>query len=128
MDDVDALVARARFAQGPWAALSLDKRVQVWASHPERKKLNNIHVGGDHTDHVRLMLDLIVLGFWSDSTRISTFMFGNAVSPRNFSFLEASIILHGGGLVGESDLRFITFGHPRNQRSRARRRCRPARP
>ena len=43
---------------------------------------------GDHTEHVRLMLDLMVLAFWTDSTRISTFMFGNAVSSRNFSFLE----------------------------------------
>jgi hypothetical protein len=43
---------------------------------------------GDHTEHVRLMLDLMVLAFWSDSTRISTFMFGNAVSNKNFSFLD----------------------------------------
>jgi len=43
---------------------------------------------GDHTEQVRLMLDLMVHAFWTDSTRISTFMFGNAVSPRNFSFLE----------------------------------------
>ncbi len=43
---------------------------------------------GNHTEHVRLMLDIMVLAFWSDSTRISTFMFGNAVSSRNFSFLE----------------------------------------
>jgi hypothetical protein len=34
------------------------------------------------------MLDLMVLSFWSDATRVSTFMFGNAVSPRNFSFLD----------------------------------------
>jgi hypothetical protein len=43
---------------------------------------------GDHTEHVRLMLDLMVLSFWTDTTRIGTFMFGNAVSGRNFSFLE----------------------------------------
>lgn len=43
---------------------------------------------GDHSEHVRLMLDLMVLAFWSDSTRISTFMFGNAVSNKNFSFLD----------------------------------------
>ncbi|MEO6034084.1 MAG: DUF1552 domain-containing protein [Verrucomicrobiota bacterium] len=42
----------------------------------------------NHTEHVRLMLDLMVLAFWSDSTRISSFMFGNAVSAKNFSFLE----------------------------------------
>ena len=44
--------------------------------------------GADHSEHVRLMLDLMVLAFWSDSTRVGTFMFGNAVSPRNFSFLD----------------------------------------
>jgi hypothetical protein len=43
---------------------------------------------GNHTEHTRLMLDLMVLAFWSDSTRVATFMFGNAVSGRNFSFLE----------------------------------------
>ena len=43
---------------------------------------------GNHTEHVRLMLDLMVLAFQTDSTRVSTFMFGNAVSGRNFSFLE----------------------------------------
>ncbi len=37
---------------------------------------------------VRLMLDLMVLGFWTDTTRNMTFMFANDVSPRNFSFLE----------------------------------------
>jgi hypothetical protein len=36
---------------------------------------------------VRLMLDLIVLAFWTDTTRNMTFMFANDVSPRNFSFL-----------------------------------------
>jgi hypothetical protein len=38
---------------------------------------------------VRLMLDMIVLAFWTDTTRNLTFMFANDVSPRNFSFLDA---------------------------------------
>ncbi len=42
---------------------------------------------GDHTEHVRLMLDLVALAFWTDATRIATFMFGNAVSSRSFAFL-----------------------------------------
>jgi hypothetical protein len=37
---------------------------------------------------VRLMLDMMVLAFWTDTTRNITFMFANDVSPRNFSFLE----------------------------------------
>lgn len=40
------------------------------------------------TDHVRLMMDIMILAFWTDSTRVSTFMFGNAVSGKNFSFLD----------------------------------------
>ena len=34
------------------------------------------------------LMDLMVLAFWSDSTRVSSFMFGNDVTGRNFSFLE----------------------------------------
>jgi hypothetical protein len=41
----------------------------------------------NHLEHVRLMLDLIVLAFQTDSTRISTFMFANCVSGRNFTGL-----------------------------------------
>ncbi len=41
-----------------------------------------------HAEHVRLMLDMIALGFQSDTTRVGTFMFGNAVSGVNFRFLE----------------------------------------
>jgi hypothetical protein len=68
---------------------ALDKRVAAWADSPERDKMiKNVRRSGDHTDHVRLMLDLMVLAFWTDSTRVSTFMFANAVSPKNFSFLE----------------------------------------
>jgi hypothetical protein len=37
---------------------------------------------------VRLMLDMVVLAFWTDSTRLCTFMFANDVSGRNFSFLD----------------------------------------
>jgi hypothetical protein len=41
-----------------------------------------------HAEHVRLMLDMIALAFQADLTRISTFMFSNAVSNENFAFLE----------------------------------------
>jgi hypothetical protein len=42
----------------------------------------------DYPEHVRLMLDMIALAFQSDTTRIATFMFGNAVSMIYFRFLE----------------------------------------
>jgi hypothetical protein len=41
----------------------------------------------DVTDRVRLMMDILVLAFWTDSTRIASFMFGNEVTGRNFSFI-----------------------------------------
>ena len=87
---------RAEENKLPAAALTeieaLDKRVLAWSAarnDPERKRMiKNIRNSGDHTEHVRIMLDLMVLGFWTDTTRISTFMFGNGVSPKNFSWLE----------------------------------------
>jgi hypothetical protein len=62
----------------------LGKRIQDYYADPARASERS----GDHSEHVRLMLDIMVLAFWSDSTRVSTFMFGNAVSNKNFSFLE----------------------------------------
>jgi hypothetical protein len=67
---------------------ALDKRISTWGN-PERQKLvKHVRNSGDHQEHVRLMLDMMVLAFWTDSTRVSTFMFGNGVSPKNFSWLE----------------------------------------
>lgn len=43
---------------------------------------------GDHAAHVRLMLDVIAMAFQSDTTRVATFMFGNAVSNVSFRFLD----------------------------------------
>jgi hypothetical protein len=71
----------------PLVRREIDKlglRIKDYYSDPARASERS----GDHTEHVRLMLDLMVLAFWSDSTRLSTFMFGNAVSGKNFSFLE----------------------------------------
>ncbi len=42
----------------------------------------------DHAEHVRLMMDMIAVAFQSDTTRVATFMFGNAVSNVSFRFLE----------------------------------------
>lgn len=43
--------------------------------------------GVDITEKVRQMLDIMALAFRSDATRVITYMFGNAASNRNFSFL-----------------------------------------
>jgi hypothetical protein len=50
------------------------------------------YTGVDVTEKTRLMMDILALAFWSDASRVSTFMFGNSVSDRNFAFIEG---VHG---------------------------------
>lgn len=45
-------------------------------------------IPAEHPQHVRLMLDILALAFWTDSTRISTLMLGDAQTGRDFSFLD----------------------------------------
>jgi hypothetical protein len=47
-----------------------------------------------HEEHCKLMLDMIATAFQSDTTRISTFMFGNAVSNVSFRFLDGVTLGH----------------------------------
>ena len=54
-------------------------------SHPSTLTPPDPHIPKDFQQHIELMLDLIVLAFWTDQTRIATFMFANDVSNRNFS-------------------------------------------
>ena len=84
--EFDAKRQRADVLEDPLARQAIEdlgRRIDVY-SDPARVSERR----GNHTEHVKLMLDLMVLGFWTDSTRVSTFMFGNAVSGRNFSFLD----------------------------------------
>ena len=67
---------------------TLDKNISKAMGKANREEELNSRPRLDHTEHVRLMMDIMILAFWSDSTRVSTFMFGNAVSNRNFSFLD----------------------------------------
>ena len=42
----------------------------------------------DRAEHVRMMLDLIVLALWTDTTRVATMMYANSLSEANFSFID----------------------------------------
>lgn len=87
---IDADIARVASGENVDPAMTealarLDKNITATLAK------NPVHPGSqlrlDHTEHCRLMLDLMAMAFWSDSTRASTFMFGWAVSGKNFSFL-----------------------------------------
>lgn len=42
----------------------------------------------DYAEHIRLMFDLIVLAFQTDTTRVCTFMFANEGSSRPYPFID----------------------------------------
>jgi hypothetical protein len=79
------------------AVRQVEKRIEFFSKpdprqwKPESRPRENIAAPqgepGDHQEHVRLMLDLIVLAFWTDSTRIGSFMCANDVSGMNFGKL-----------------------------------------
>ncbi len=67
---------------------ALDKRISKAMGKASREEELNSLPRFDHGEHSKIMLDLMVLAFWSDSTRVATFMFGNDVTNRNFSFID----------------------------------------
>ncbi|GDY11476.1 hypothetical protein LBMAG53_03530 [Planctomycetota bacterium] len=46
------------------------------------------NLGRDHTKRTRLMLDILALALWTDTTRVATFMFGNDRNNMNYSFID----------------------------------------
>lgn len=64
--------------------------------------------GVDITEKVRLMFDIMALAFWSDATRVTSFMFGNSVSGRNFSFLDGVSGSHHGISHHKDDPRLMS--------------------
>lgn len=84
LDSVRAVEKQLAFLATPaekrWIPTSKDAPVNVPDSVTGVPK--------DIREHVKVMLDLMVLAFWSDSTRVASFMFANDVSGRNFTFIE----------------------------------------
>ena len=78
------------------AVRSVEARLQA-AMAPQPRWVNEGDLGvarpapgipDSHEEHVRLMLDILLLAFWTDTTRVATFMFGDAQTARDFSFLD----------------------------------------
>jgi hypothetical protein len=74
---------------------SVEQRVEA-SMRPQKRWINQGKfpldrpapgIPDSHAEHLRLMLDIFVLAFWSDSTRIGTFMLGDAQSAVDYSFL-----------------------------------------
>jgi hypothetical protein len=54
------------------------------------QQFSNIDIPSDYGEHIRLMGDLMVLAFQTDTTRISTFMFANEGSNRSYKSIGVS--------------------------------------
>lgn len=54
------------------------------------KQFTNIDLPSDYGEHIRLMGDLMVLAFQTDTTRVSTFMFANEGSNRSYKSVGVS--------------------------------------
>ena len=54
------------------------------------KQFSNIDIPSDYGEHIRLMGDLMVLAFQTDTTRVSTFMFANEGSNRSYKSVGVS--------------------------------------
>lgn len=82
LDSVRAVEKRIEFA-------NRSKR-KSWQPSAAEMKLNGLNAGvpDEFPEHIEVMLDMMVLAFQADATRVSTFMFANDVSGRNFSFLD----------------------------------------
>jgi hypothetical protein len=74
---------------------SVERRLEA-AMRPQKRWINQKRfplerpapgIPETHAEHKRLMLDILLLAFWTDSTRIATFMFGDAQSSQDYSWL-----------------------------------------
>ena len=45
-------------------------------------------IPADHAEYIRTMFDMVTLAFWSDATRICTFMLDHGQSNRYFNFID----------------------------------------
>ena len=74
---------------------SVERRMEM-ALKPQKRWINSgkfpverpeAGIPAEHKDHVWLMLDILTLAFWTDTTRIATFMFGDAQTGQDYSWL-----------------------------------------
>lgn len=80
LDSVRAVEQRIEKSFHPPARWKNDKSFRM--DRPDADAPNT------HSERLQIMLDLMLLAFWTDSTRISTFMMGDAQSSQKYNFLD----------------------------------------
>ena len=82
LESIRAIERRLAFADQ-----QADKAAQT-PGLTESLKRPSAGIPADHQSYMRAMFDLIVLAFWSDATRVSTFMLDHGQSNRYFNFVD----------------------------------------
>ncbi|TVQ00719.1 MAG: DUF1552 domain-containing protein [Planctomycetaceae bacterium] len=82
LDSVRSVEQRIEFA------MRKDPRPWQPAVDEEQIRAATPGVPADFREHIGVMLDLMVIAFQTDSTRVASLMFANDVSGRNFSFVD----------------------------------------
>lgn len=86
---------QARLDQYFESVRSVEQRMEA-AMRPQKRWINQGKfplerpapgLPDSHPEHVRLMLDILLLALWGDNTRIATMMLGDAQSSQDYSFL-----------------------------------------
>ncbi len=103
--------------------LSGVRQVERQIEHSERESQRNVApmevpagIPPEYVDHLRLMLDMMVLAFQTDATRVATMMFANAASNRNYRHIGVpdghhDLSHHGGDPVKHDKIRQINRFH-----------------
>tara|TARA_B100000676_G_scaffold88586_2_gene88321 strand:+ start:4958 stop:6304 length:1347 start_codon:yes stop_codon:yes gene_type:complete len=82
LTSIEAIERRLRFSDAQ-ATRARDNQLLS-----KRLKRPEPGIPDDHGQYMRLMMDMIVLGFWADATRVSTFMLDHGQSNRYFNFVD----------------------------------------
>ncbi len=82
LDSVRAIERRIEFAEKQKVRASQLPALQKALARPEPG------IPEDHGAYMRTMLDMIVLAFWADATRVCTFMMDHGQSNRYFNFID----------------------------------------
>ncbi|MEM6470994.1 MAG: DUF1552 domain-containing protein [Planctomycetota bacterium] len=82
LESVRAIEKRIQFSDRQAKRASSDHQLQKSLVRPADG------VPADHREYMRLMFDMMTLAFWSDATRVSTFMLDHGQSNRYFNFID----------------------------------------
>ena len=82
LDSVRAVERRIEFAQNQKLRARRTAGLEAALVRPQSG------IPEDHGEYLRTMMDMLVLAFWADATRVGTFMLDHGQSNRYFNFID----------------------------------------